>query len=95
MVIEVVVFRLQSPALTQDFLVAIEETTAMLKNQPGFLSRSIGQSEGEEWVDILYWESVEDAKSSVTSFQNESAGKHFSECIDPTHFQVFFTKPVE
>ena len=91
---EIVVFRLQ-PTITQaDFLKAVDETTDLLKTQHGFISRNVSLTDSGEWLDILSWESIEDAKAAVTIFQTEPAGKHFSEYMDPHQIQVFYAKTV-
>lgn len=94
MAIEVVIFRLQPTVNRTDFLQAVEETTALLKTQDGFLSRTVSQAESGEWLDILSWESIEAAKAAVTVFQTEPAGKRFSGYMDNEHFQVFYTDVV-
>lgn len=94
MAIEVVIFRLQPTVTRADFLAAVDETTALLKTQAGFLSRVVSQAESGEWLDILSWESIEAAKAAVTAFQTDPAGKRFSDYLDGEHFQVFYTDVV-
>jgi hypothetical protein len=94
MAIEVVIFRLQSAVTRADFLAAVEETTALLKTQDGFIRRTMSLAESGEWLDILSWKSVEAAKAATTLFQTDPAGKRFSECLDPQQIQVFFTETV-
>lgn len=90
MATEVVIFRLQPAATETDFLAAVDETTALLKTQPGFISRTIGKAESGEWLDILYWETIEAAKNAAEVFQTDPAGKRFSDYLDPQHIQVFY-----
>lgn len=92
MAIEVVIFQVQPTVARADFLQAVEETTTLLKTQVGFLSRTVSQAESGEWLDILSWESIEDAKASITAFQADPSGKRFSDLLDGEHFQVFFTE---
>jgi hypothetical protein len=75
-------------------LQAIEETTALLKTQDGFLSRTVSQAESGEWLDILSWESIEAAKAAAVVFQTDPAGKRFSDYLDVEHIQVFYTDVV-
>jgi hypothetical protein len=90
MAIEVVIFHLQPTITREDFLAAAAETTALLKTQAGFISRNVGQAEGGEWLDILYWDSVADAKNATSLFQTEATGKRFADMIKPDSFQVFY-----
>jgi hypothetical protein len=94
MAIEVVIFRLQSTVTHADFLEAVDETTALLKTQNGFISRTIGKAESGEWLDILTWESVEAAKAATTVFQTDPTGKRFSGYLDPQQIQVFYLETV-
>jgi hypothetical protein len=94
MAIEVVLFRLQPTVTRADFLAAVDETTALLKTQDGFLSRAVSLAESGEWLDILSWESIEAAKAAATVFQTDPAGKRFSDYLDLQHIQVFYTEVV-
>ena len=94
MALEVVIFQVRPTVVRADFLQAVEETTAWLKTQEGFLSRTVSQAESGEWLDILSWESIEAAKAAVAVFQTDPAGKRFSDYLDGEHFQVFYTEVV-
>ena len=94
MAVEIVIFHLQPTVTNPDFLTAIDETTAWLKTQKGFVSRTVGRAESGEWLDILFWESVEDAKAAAALFQANPAGKRLSEYLDPQGLQVFYLETV-
>ncbi|GCE46240.1 hypothetical protein KTH_11090 [Thermosporothrix hazakensis] len=66
----------------------------MLKTQTGFINRTVSQAITGEWLDLLSWESVEDAKAAVAVFQTTPAGKRFSSYLDPQSVQVFYTETV-
>ena len=92
MAIEVVIFQLQSTVTRADFLQAVEDTTTLLKTQEGFLGRTVSQDENGQWLDILSWKSIKDAKAATSLFQTEPAGKRFSSYLDLQHIQVFYTE---
>jgi hypothetical protein len=94
MAIEVVIFRVQSTVTRADFLEAVDETTALLKTQDGFISRTVSQAESGEWLDILSWESIEAAKAATVVFQTDPAGRRFSDSLDLEQIQVFYTEVV-
>ncbi len=94
MAIEVVIFRVQPSVSYADLLAAIEETTALLKTQGGFRSRTVSKAESGEWLDILSWESIEADKSVPAVFQTDPAGKRFSDPLDLPQIQVFYTASV-
>ena len=90
MAIEIVVFQLKPELTANDFQTAVDETAALLETQVGFISRTVGRSEGGEWLDILYWDSVEDAKKAASVFQTEAAGQRFSSYLDLQKIQVYY-----
>ena len=94
MAIEVVIFHLHPTVTRADFLEAVDETTALLKTQDGFISRTVSFAESGEWLDILSWESIEAAKTAATVFQTDPAGKRFSDYLDLQQIQVFYTESV-
>src|ERR1700730_14713894 len=94
MAIEVVIFHVQPTVTRADFLAAVAETTALLKTQDGFISRTVSLAESGEWLDILSWESIEAAKAATAVFQTDPAGKRFSGYLDIQHIQVFYTESV-
>ena len=94
MAIEVVLLRLLPTVTRADFLAAVDETTALLKTQDGFLRRAVSQAESGEWLDILSWESIDAAKAATAVFQTDPAGKRFSDYLDLQHIQVFYTEVV-
>jgi hypothetical protein len=66
----------------------------LLKTQAGFVNRTIGQAESGEWLDLLFWESVEAAKAATAVFQTDPAGKRFSDYLDPQSIQVFYLETI-
>jgi hypothetical protein len=94
MAIEIVIFRLQQGVMRADFLASVDETTALLNAQDGFLSRTVSQAESGEWLDILSWKSIAAAKAATAVFQTDPAGKRFSDYLDPQQIQVFYTESI-
>jgi hypothetical protein len=90
MAVEIVIFHLQPDVTNEDFQASVDATTTLLETQSGFISRTVGQSESGEWLDILYWDSVESAKKASAVFQTDPAGQRFSEYLNPQGIQVFY-----
>src|SRR5689334_7511756 len=90
MAIEIVIFQLKPDVAAEDFQTAVDETTALLKVQAGFISRTVGKSESGEWLDILYWDAVDAAKKAASVFQTEAAGQRFSSYLDLQKIQVYY-----
>jgi hypothetical protein len=69
--IELVRFRLQPGKTAADWLKANEKINAWIKAQPGFRFRSLSETEEGEWLDVVYWESPEAAKTANEKFAAE------------------------
>lgn len=55
--VEMVTFK-SKPDFTPDAVIAAAEgVNVFLKEQPGFISRTLGRAEDGTWHDILFWES--------------------------------------
>ncbi len=69
--IELVRFRLKQGKTAADWLKANEKITDWIKAQPGFRFRSLSETDDGEWIDMVYWESLEAAKSAGAKFGEE------------------------
>ncbi len=69
--IELVRFRLKQGKTAADWLKANEKITDWIKAQPGFHFRSLSETEDGEWIDMVYWESLEAAKTAGAKFGDE------------------------
>ncbi len=65
-VLELVVFRLNEGVSRDRFLGTNDAVSAWISEQPGFLSRELSyDAEGDRWIDILWWESMENAAAAA------------------------------
>ena len=79
--IEMVTFKTKTN-VTKDQLVATSPAMEeFLKNQPGFLYRSLSEYE-ELWYDIIYWRSEEEAKTAGEKFVQHPAGQAIMSLVD-------------
>jgi len=80
--IEVVTFRATSN--DRDAVrAAIAESSRFLSVQRGFIERAAGVSPAGEWVDIVYWESMEDANHAAELFPAAPECQTFIRLIAP------------
>lgn len=64
-VLELVVFQLRPGVTREQALSASEAVSAWVAEQPGFVSRETYEvPDGEQWVDVLYWRSMAEAKAA-------------------------------
>jgi quinol monooxygenase YgiN len=66
-VIEIVVFKLQPGTSDESFLQAANALMPELTAMPGFIKRELGKDQDgtEQWVDIVYWETLEQAQQAA------------------------------
>lgn len=69
--IELVRFRLQQGKTAAQWLQANEKINAWVQAQPGFRFRSLSETEDGEWIDLVYWASMDAAQSAHESFGKE------------------------
>ncbi|MDD2700928.1 MAG: hypothetical protein PHH36_06775 [Sideroxydans sp.] len=69
--IELVRFRLQQGKTSAEWLKANEKLNDWVKQQPGFRFRSVSETDDGEWIDMVYWESLEAAKTAGEKFGPE------------------------
>lgn len=69
--IELVRFRLIEGKASADWLKANEKINDWIKAQPGFRFRSLSETDDGEWLDMVYWESLEAAQASGEKFMRE------------------------
>jgi len=89
--IELVRFRLKNDKTAADWLMANEKINDWIKKQPGFRFRSLSETDDGEWIDMVYWESLEAAKASGAKF-GEEIGPACEPLIDMTSVIVSHSK---
>ena len=79
-VLELVVFELKDGVSRELLLDASEPVSSWAAEQPGFLSRELCyDSKGDRWIDVVWWESMEDAKAAAErAMSSESCAPRFS-----------------
>lgn len=86
-------YKLVKGASVQDYLAASEQVSnEILSKQKGFISWKV-LADGDTWVDLIVWESLEDAKNAETAgAENPIAQKYYSfidmESCKQTNFAV-------
>ncbi len=89
--IELVRFRLKKDKTAADWLKANEKINDWIKLQPGFRFRSLSETDDGEWLDVVYWESLEAAKASGAKF-GEEMGQNCEPLIDMTSVIISHSK---
>ena len=92
--LEIASFKLKGGIATEDFLNAsVEMEDGFAKKQNGFIKRTLAQNESGEWVDVVYWKTMDDATKAMESAMKSPACAPMFGMIDDasikmSHFQI-------
>lgn len=80
-VVEIVNFKLAAGYTIHDFLKSNEKMDLFLKEQDGVLYRSLCESDDGGFVDIVYWDNIDNAKKAQQAFYSSELCQAFAQCI--------------
>jgi antibiotic biosynthesis monooxygenase (ABM) superfamily enzyme len=94
-VLELVVFKLKEGVSREQFLGTNDAVSTWIGKQPGFISRELSyDAEGDRWVDVLWWDSMENAAAaSELAMTSESCTPMFA-LIDMESTLMLHAEPV-
>lgn len=81
-VIEYVTFRLVPGADEAAFLTAARATEALIRRQPGFLSRRLSKGPDGRWTDAVTWASLAEAEAAPQAVMADPDFAPFMALID-------------
>lgn len=77
-VVEVVIYKAKEGVSYETALEKAKSVNEFVSQQDGFISRKMSVTKDQQWVDIVYWESLEQAeKATEAAMQAEAAGEYF------------------
>ncbi|PBB44870.1 hypothetical protein CK222_07935 [Mesorhizobium sp. WSM3866] len=80
--LEIVTFRLK-PDTAAGFVAQNGFVTDWLVRQPGFLSRHLGERDDGSWVDVVRWQSLEQAQAAAQRIMAEIGDCEAMRAIEP------------
>ncbi|MCF6436704.1 hypothetical protein [Pseudoalteromonas sp. MMG022] len=93
-VIEIVKFKLAPGVSEQDFLPLNDAFQTFIDKQSGLLYRSLAkQPNNQGYIDVIYWQSMEDSKRTAEAFNNSTVCMDFltlidKQSVDMTHHMI-------
>lgn len=81
-VVEMVTYKLKPQVTKTDLHTSHQGVNTFIKNQPGFLYRSVSADENDQWYDIVYWQDMESAKAAGDAFMASTEGQHLCSLVD-------------
>ena len=94
MVVETAQFNTKSGVSDTELLAASQQAhDGYLSKCKGFVSRELLKAEDGTWVDLVHFETREDAQAAAKHFPGHPATRAFEDAIDPatatmSHFEV-------
>lgn len=80
-------FKLSPGTSKPSFLALNQQMDELLLKMDGFVYRSLAETEGGEWLDIVYWSS-NDAAGQAESLMGEKVMQSLMEAIDAESIKV-------
>lgn len=87
-VIEYVTFSLVPGATEDAFLAAAKATEALVRRQPGFVSRRLSRGTDGRWTDAVTWASLAEAEAAPPAVMADPAFQPFMALIDGPSAQM-------
>lgn len=77
--VELAIFKVKPGVGRDELLATVGPVSEWVKGQPGFISRDLTYSEETDtWIDVLWWESLEDAHAAAeAALASESCAAMF------------------
>lgn len=92
--IELVIFKAKPGFSLDKVKTSLLSLNPILESYKGFISRKLALSKENQWMDLVYWESMEDATFAADDvMKNENAIKAF-EVIDKQEMSFFHFDPI-
>ena len=92
--VEIVFFQLAEGVNEADFLTAAKGVEGWLQKAAGFRRRELNQDNAGNWVDIVYWDSLEQAQQAAAQIMEMPEGQLFGSKIAGETIKMYHMHPV-
>lgn len=82
-VVEIVLFRLKEGIRHEDFLQAADALMLDLRRISGYIKRELLCDASGQWVDLVYWRSLDEALAAAEQFNTLPSARPFNAMIEP------------
>jgi hypothetical protein len=93
-VIELAIGKVKQGISRQDYLKAATAVESDLRTMPGFLSRRLLAGEDGLWVDLVMWDSMQEALQAAQIFKDLPSGLPMIEMLDGDSVRMYHLEPV-
>lgn len=95
-IVEIAQFKLAVGVSDEDFLHEAEIVQKnFLEKQSGYINRELLKDKDGQWVDILHWNSMEEAQKAAEVMMSDPATQGFMQKIDPPSVKMLHLEQVK
>lgn len=96
LIVEIAQFKLVAGVSEEDFLQEAEAAQKnFLEKQSGYIDRELLKGKDGQWVDILHWNSMEEAQKAAEVMMSDPATQGFMQKIDPSSVKMLHLEQVK
>ncbi|MBI5358293.1 hypothetical protein HZB69_01535 [Candidatus Amesbacteria bacterium] len=89
LIVEIAQFKLAAGVSEEEFLKEAEAVQEnFLEKQSGYIDRELLKDKDSQWVDILHWNSMEEAQKAAEVMMSDPATQGFMQKIDPSSVKM-------
>ena len=90
LIVEIAQFKLASGVTDEEFIKEAEVVQKnFLEKQSGYIDRELLKDKDCQWIDILHWNSMEEAQKAAEIMMKEPTAQGFMQKIDPSSVKMF------
>lgn len=91
--IELVIFEARPEFNQQEVKSSLELVNSILTSYKGFISRRLARNEDGQWMDLVLWESMEDAKAAADDIMKQKIAQEAFSVIDEQTMEFYHFAP--
>ena len=95
MIVEITQLKLVKGADPQSFIIAAEKAQGFLEKQSGYIDRELLKVADDQWLDLLHWRTLVDAKRAGKGMLRDPACRDFVRMIDPASVKMMLVESVK
>ncbi len=89
LIVEIAQFKLASGVTDEEFIKEAEMVQKnFLEKQNGYIDRELLKDKDGQWIDILHWNSMEEAQRAAEVMMKEPTTQGFMQKIDPSSVKM-------
>lgn len=90
--VEVVIYQAKEGISQEEALEKAQSVNSFVKAQKGFISRNMSATADGKWVDVIFWESLEDAEKATEQAMSAALPSEYFTIIDENTMQFVHAK---